>query len=66
MSQNQQNKTTEPENIEEQLQAVKPEDLVMKSGYIVERDPEEILSNPAVVPQMPDDRRDDRGDLTKD
>ena len=46
-------------------QIVNPsEDLVYKGGYTNE--PEEILSNPAVAPQMLDDRRDLRSDLTRD
>lgn len=46
-------------------QVVNPsEDLVYKGGYTNE--PEEILSNPAVAPQMLDDRRDLRSDLTRD
>ncbi|MBW4460410.1 MAG: hypothetical protein KME47_09240 [Nodosilinea sp. WJT8-NPBG4] len=36
-----------------------PRDLVTKGGY--DKDPQEILSNPAVVPQMLGDRRDEDG-----
>lgn len=46
-------------------QVVNPsEDLVYKGGYT--NDPEEILSNPAVAPEMLDDRRDIRADLSRD
>ena len=34
-------------------------DLVNKGGY--EKDPKEILANPAVAPQMLGDRRDEEG-----
>ncbi|WP_017300990.1 hypothetical protein [Nodosilinea nodulosa] len=36
-----------------------PRDLVTKGGY--DKDPREIIANPAVTPQMPGDRRDDDG-----
>lgn len=44
--------------------AVEPRDLVMKGGYTL--DPEEIVDNPAVTPEMPEDFKDLRGDLRKD
>ena len=44
---------------------VDPRDLVRTSG--IPENPEEVLSNPAVAPQMPDDSlRDLRGDLSKE
>ncbi|HAZ47093.1 MAG TPA: hypothetical protein DDW76_11930 [Cyanobacteria bacterium UBA11369] len=44
---------------------VDPRDLVRTSG--IPEHPEEVLSNPAVAPQMPDDSlRDLRGDLSKE
>jgi hypothetical protein len=36
-----------------------PRDLVNKGGY--DKDPKEIISNPAVTPQMPYERRDQDG-----
>lgn len=44
--------------------AVDPRDLVTKRGDM--GDPEELLTNPAVTPQMLDDRRDLRDDLKRD
>lgn len=45
-------------------QIVNPsEDLVYKGGYT--GDPEEIVANPAVAPEMLDDQRDNRPDLTR-
>lgn len=44
--------------------AVDPRDLVTKRGDI--GDPNELLTNPAVTPQMLDDRRDVRDDLKRD
>lgn len=38
------------------------EDLVYKGGYT--NNSEEIIANPAVAPEMIDDRRDTRPDLT--
>lgn len=43
---------------------VDPRDLVRTSG--IPDNPEEAISNPAVAPQMPDDFRDLRGDLSKE
>lgn len=43
---------------------VDPRDLVRTSG--IPENPEEVMSNPAVAPQMIDDMRDLRGDLTKE
>jgi hypothetical protein len=40
------------------------EDLVMKGGYT--GDPKEIVSNPAVTPQMIDEPSDLRDDLRRD
>lgn len=46
-------------------QIVNPsEDLVYKGGYT--NDPEEILADPAVTPEMLDDQRDNRPDLTRE
>lgn len=46
-------------------QIVNPsEDLVYKGGYT--NDPAEVLANPAVAPEMLDDQRDNRPDLTRD
>ncbi|HEY9892458.1 MAG TPA: hypothetical protein V6D37_11745 [Candidatus Sericytochromatia bacterium] len=44
--------------------AVDVEDLVMKGGYT--GDPKEIVSNPAVTPQMIDEPSDLRDDLRRD
>lgn len=56
---------TKPKPTVDSSQVVNPsEDLVYKGGYT--NDPEEILSNPAVAPQMLDDRRDLRADLSRD
>ena len=44
---------------------VDPRDLVRTGG--IPENPEEVISNPAVAPQMPDDiLRDLRGDLSKE
>ncbi|BAU66027.1 hypothetical protein STA3757_34280 [Stanieria sp. NIES-3757] len=45
-------------------QAVNPPELINQPNF--PKNPEELLSNPAVAPQMLDDRRDLRGDLTRD
>jgi len=67
------NLSTDQENTEDQVQtdldsvlkdAVDSRDLVTKRGDI--GDPEELLTNPAVVPQMLDDRRDLRDDLKRE
>lgn len=39
-------------------------DLINQPNF--PEDPEETITNPAVAPQMLDDRRDSRGDLTRD
>lgn len=44
--------------------AFDPRDLVMKSGQVEDR--EELIDNPAVAPQMPDDFKDLRGDLRRE
>lgn len=43
--------------------AVDPRDLVLKGRSI--EDPEELVSNPAVVPQMPNEPGDLRDDLKR-
>lgn len=61
----------EPENTEERPsnpapKAVDPRDLVTKPGYIANSNPEEILDNPAVAPEMVDENKSDRDDLRRD
>ncbi len=57
------NKQTEPDSSEPRV--VDPLDLVYSGGYV--GDPREILSNPAVAPQMPDDTPDNlRDDFRRD
>ncbi len=67
------NLSTDQENTEDQSEtdldsvlkdAVEPRDLVTKRGDI--GDPNELLTNPAVVPQMLDDRRDLSDDLKRE
>lgn len=55
--------TTQKSAIDPSKVVTPSEDLVYKGGYTV--DPEEILANPAVAPEMLDDRRDNRPDLTR-
>ena len=57
MTENQQNN---PDNAQStDAETFDPRDLVNKGGY--DKDPKEILSNPAVAPQMLDDRLDADG-----
>lgn len=57
MTENQQNN---PDNAQStDAETFDPRDLVNKGGY--DKDPQEILSNPAVAPQMLGDRRDEDG-----
>lgn len=67
------NLSTDQENTEDQVQtdldsvlkdAVDPRDLVTQRGDI--GDPNELLTNPGVTPQMLDDRRDLRDDLKRE
>jgi hypothetical protein len=59
----QENKQTEPDSKEPRI--IDPLDLVYGGGYI--GDPKEILSNPAVAPQMPDDAANNlRDDFIRD
>ena len=41
-----------------------PRDLVIKPGYVADNDPNEVIDNPAVTPQMLDEK-DQRGDLQR-
>lgn len=45
-----------------------PRDLVIKPGYAAEQNVDELLSNPAVAPQSPNQTRgeDNREDLRRD
>jgi len=54
--------TDEDSALEETVDVV--EDLVMKGGYT--GNPQEILDNPAVAPQMIDEPSDLRDDLRRD
>lgn len=55
--------TPDPEKLDEQ--AIDPRDLVYKGGY--RKHPREIVENPAVTPQMPDEPQETRaGDIRKD
>lgn len=57
MTENQQNN---PDNAQStDRETFDPRDLVTKGGY--DKDPQEILSNPAVVPEMLGDRRGEEG-----
>ncbi|WAL61383.1 hypothetical protein [Thermocoleostomius sinensis] len=53
---------TQEMNIEAKIVDVR--ELVYGGGS--DRDPQELLTNPAVAPQMLDDRRDVRSDLMRD
>lgn len=44
-------------------QAIDPRDLVTKPGLAADQDPREIVSNPAVTPEMPNEPGDIRSDL---
>ncbi|MBE9113217.1 hypothetical protein IQ273_27940 [Nodosilinea sp. LEGE 07298] len=56
MTENQQNNPDNTQSIDEET--FDPRDLVTKGGY--SKNPREIIENPAVAPQMLDDRRSDR------
>ncbi|MGV2827304.1 hypothetical protein [Myxosarcina sp. GI1(2024)] len=66
-SSNNQNKDQTDSNNQPRIdrdKIVDPPELVNQPNF--PENPEEVISNPAVAPQMLDDRRDLRGDLTKD
>lgn len=46
--------------------AVDPRDITMKPSYKSDKDPEEIVEDPAVTPQMPGDPDDLRDDLSNE
>ncbi|MGB3310233.1 MAG: hypothetical protein WBG32_14000 [Nodosilinea sp.] len=54
MTENQHNNSDNIQSTDEET--FDPRDLVTKGGY--DKDPREIIANPAVTPQMPGDRRD--------
>ncbi len=67
--------SAEQENVQDDIQAaresiseetVDSRDLVRKSGYAADSDPEEVIENPAVAPQMPNEPNDIRHDLSRE
>ncbi|WP_035984425.1 hypothetical protein [Leptolyngbya sp. KIOST-1] len=57
MAENQQNNPDNAQSAEGET--FDPRDLVNKGGY--DKDPREIIANPAVTPEMLGDRRDEDG-----
>lgn len=75
MSQETHKTPPEGENIQEQEQTngesladktVDPRDLVMKPNYTADQNPQEVVNNPAVTPEMANDPGDLRDDLRRD
>ncbi|MBZ8179580.1 hypothetical protein [Oscillatoria salina] len=62
MSQNAENKAPEKKEPE----TVKVEELVSTPNKVQNNTPQELADNPAVTPQMINDPKDDRGDLSRD
>lgn len=63
-------KNVNEQELKEKLadQTYDPRDLVIKPGYAAEGNPEEIIDNPAVTPEMLNEARgeDNRRDLRSD
>jgi hypothetical protein len=58
------NSPSNSEEIKPKKETVDVRELVYKGGY--DKDPQEILGNPAVAPPMIDEGRDLRGDLYRE
>jgi hypothetical protein len=55
--------THPPTNSEPDQQAIDPRELVTKPGLAADQDPREVVSNPAVTPEMLNEPGDIRSDL---